>query len=297
MRKLIFATLILGAALQVEGLSQERKIRDADVFWKKRVVNRISLIEKINKPLVAHSGSYFGEDSRYPETNGIVVSLLNGVKKGKYLAIHPDDWAQELAYTDLRDRIGQFESDWEGEGSQWEEDEEDFAPADDFLTDDSDVFSSGERESTEDDDMDWPFEDLESGEASSETVASNDQPIDYTNFEKVFHIVEDWVFDKGSSEMVQRISFFEIIWVDPTGVLPERVLARFKWEDVKEQLEETKWQNFHNEGQSKSMKEIIALRRFNSLIIHLGNRPIRSLHEAIAAKRELIEFEHNLWSY
>ena len=190
--------------------------------------------------------------------------------------------------------MSEFESDMNGVNSQWEEDEEDFAPSDDFFLESEDDFSQSERDG---DANDWPFEELGSGTTSSEEPVYADEPIDHTNFEKVFHIVEDWVFDKGSSEMVQRISFFEILWVDPTGVLPERVLARFKWEDVKSQLEETKWQNIHNEGESKSMKEIIALRRFNSLIIHLGNRPIRSLHEAIAAKRELVEFEHNLWSY
>ena len=94
MRKLIFAisSLLMCVGTQVQGVAQERKIRDADVFWKKRVVNRISLIEKINKPLVAHASSYFGEDDRYKETNGIVASLINGVKQGKYAAIHPDNW-------------------------------------------------------------------------------------------------------------------------------------------------------------------------------------------------------------
>ncbi|MEM6628287.1 MAG: hypothetical protein AAF694_01380 [Bacteroidota bacterium] len=298
----IACTLLVSLFTCLTSFGQERKIREADIFWKKRVVNRISLIEKINKPLVTHAPSYYGQDDQYAETDGIVVSLINGVRGGKYQAIHPDNWDHEMNYAELRERMEEFEKDLMGD-SQWEEEEDDvFAPANDFLMEETDDLSSQEREDTqvEGEAMlegeDWPFEELEAGTAN-EPVEYIDNTFDHTNFEKVLHIVEDWIFDKGSSEMVQRIAFFEIIWVDPSGSLPEQVLARFKWEDVKEQMEQTKWQNMHNDGESKSMKEIVALRRFNSLVIHLGNRPIRSLHEAIQAKRELVEFEHNLWSY
>ena len=292
----IVCTTMVCMGASLIGQAQERKIRDADVFWKKRIVNRISLIEKINRPLVAHADSYFGDDSPFKETNGLVVSLINGVKSGKYTAYHPDEWEHQMEYAELRERMEEFERDLNGVSTQMDETDV-FDMEDPFLQEENaptDDLSESRDDASEEA---WPFEDLESGSGTAEPVTYIDNTFDYTNFEQVIHIVEDWIFDKGTSEMVQRIAFFEVIWVDPSGVLPERVLARFKWDEVKEQLEETQWTNFHNAGESKSMKDIIALRRFNSLIIHLGNRPIRSLHEAIHAKRELVEFEHNLWSY
>ncbi len=289
MRKHILVLgLIFGSGfLSVQTMAQEREIREADHFWRKRVVNRISLIEKVNQPLVRHAASFYGgSEGKFTEMNGIVVSLINGVRDGKYQAYHPDDWDQVMDYSALRARMNEFELDLQGpddlEGSNNVLETDDFEYTDPFANSDS---------SREDE---WPFEDID--ETNAEPV-QEDTPIDYTNYEKVIHMVEDWIFDKGQSEMVQRIEFFEVIWVDPAGILPERVLARFKWDEIKPQLEQTQCSNRFNDAEGRSMKEAMALRMFNSLVIHVGNQPVRTLHEAIRRKQELVEFEHHLWSY
>ena len=75
---------------------------------------------------------------------------------------------------------------------------------------------------------------------------------DLAPYEEVMHIVEDYIFDKNTSSMQQRIDFFEIIWVDPTGALPEKVLARFMWKDVREQLDQTMWKSRFNDVEARS---------------------------------------------
>ncbi len=289
-KKILVLGLIFGSCLlSSQSIAQERKIRESDHFWRKRVVNRISLIEKVNQPLVRHAASFYGgEEGKFTETNGIVVSLINGVKQGKYVAFHPDSWDEELDYTALRSRMMEFDQDVQGTDN-FDESNNEFE-ADDFDYSDPFADSSVVREEDE-----WPFEDVEP--ASAEQVAMEENKIDYYPYEQVIHMVEDWIFDKGQSEMVQRIAFFEIIWVDPAGILPERVLARFKWEDVKPQLGNTQCYNRFNDAHARSMKEAMALRMFNSLVIHVGNEPVRTLHEAIRRKQELVEFEHHLWSY
>jgi len=294
MRKHILVWSLLGSMVLLchPMKAQEREIREADHFWRKRVVNRISLIEKFNKPLVAHSASFYGDgNGKYSETDGIVVSLISGVKAGKYVAYHPDSWDKTLEYPDLRARMREFEGQLINESdNDWETD--DYMASDDFTVDE-DPFIDADTVFAND----WPFEEVNPAVDNAETASYDDSEIDYYPYEQVLHVVEDWIFDKGQSEMVQRIDFFEIIWVDPSGVLPESVLARFKWKEVKPQLEQTSCQNRFNDAEARSMKEVMALRMFNSLVIHVGNQPVRTLHEAIRRKQELIEFEHHLWSY
>ena len=288
---------------------QERKVREADQFWKKRIVHRISLIEKINQPLVHHASSYYTDDSPYPQTQGIVVSLINGVQEGKYKAYHPDNWRKSMTYPELLSRIKEFERAYLIE-DQYSDNE---AYSDDNFDNNDlfDEFGNDDFGSKTDDpidtlgfsDEDWPFEDWRDLNPTDNTnlpkinSTEDDESIDYGPYEQVFHIIEDWIFDKGTSETVHETLFFEVIWRDVGGTLPERVLARFKWEDVKGQLDQTAWKNRFNDGQTRSMREIIALRRFNSIMINVGGQPIRTLHEAIRRKQELVEFEHHLWSY
>lgn len=270
---------------------QERYIRQEDKFWAKRVVNRISLIEKINAPLVYHESGYYTGEGKFSETKGIVVSLLNGLKEEKYVAYHPDDWSITMNYAEVRKKMTEFDAVFESE-NDWEEDEDQGdSTGYDFSTSDGFEQDSANKE-------DWPFENWDNNpENQSVASAVQEAPVDYSAYEQVIHMVEDWVFDKGGSELVQRIDFFEIIWQDPAGVLPERVLARFRWKDTKEQLDQTMWKSRFNDAESRSIKEVMTLRLFNSIMINVGDRPIRTLHEAIQKKRELIEFEHNLWSY
>lgn len=263
-------------------------IREDDHFFRRRVVNRISLDEKINRPLVHHESSYYGEGGEFPEKDGLIVSLINGLKQGKYLAHDPEDWSKTMSYQELEDRMEEFdialrgEDNWGDEGIPYDEVEDDF-------------LNSNERWSGEE----WPLEDEYGMSVQQETQESVQEPfvVDYEPYEQVVHMVEDWIFDKGRSEMKQSIAFFEIIWVDPTGVLPEKVLARFDWKDVEDQLDQTQWKNRFNDGHTRSMKDIFVMRMFNGYMINVGGEPVVDLMEAERRRQKMVEFEHNLWSY
>lgn len=287
-----YCAFVLVAVLAQSSFAQQRDIRPDDHFWRKRVVNRLSLVEKINAPLVFHASDYQNDDPRFSQIDGIVVSLIDGVLKGKYEAIHPENFSEKLDSAALIARMQEFDQALYSEEFDQEDEEDPFE------------FDNSEFEQPGDDlrEEDWDFEEWEADFEASEQQQQEADPlpdytIDYGPYEGVIHLIEDWVFDKNSSRMVQETDFFEIIWQDPSGTLPEKVLARFMWEDVKDQLELTKWHNRFNDGTGLSVKDVFALRVFNSIVINVGGHPVSSLYESEARKQEIIEFEHNLWSY
>ncbi|MEM7372200.1 MAG: hypothetical protein AAF587_26515 [Bacteroidota bacterium] len=287
------AIVAIGMFVGIANLSlvyAQPQVRSEDHFWRKRIVNRIPLTEKINRPLAQHMSEYYAGDGRFTETDGMVVSLVNGLKQGKYLAYHPEDWNKKMNYQDLHQRMEEFEQALTGESTTWDSEEVE-----------SDAFEKAETDS------EWEW-DLAEGEDSEEwgspfeeepEFEDNSIPIeqDYASYEEVIHMVEDWIFDKNTSSMVQKIDFFEVVWVDPTGILPEKVLARFKWEDVKEQMDVTMWKTRFNDAEARSIKEVFELRIFHGFFINVGGEPIRTLAEAERRRQELIEFESYLWSY
>lgn len=264
----------------------QHSVRRQDHFWRKRIVSRISFVEKINRPLVYHEANWYDDASQFTETEGLIVSLVNGVKQGKYLAWHPDDWQQGMNYDDLLSRMEEFEQALSGETGWGANDE--FQELDAFEA----------SEAKEDSGEEWQFEpDFE--EINLEIPEVPVQPFEpeFANYEQVVHVVEDWIFDKNRGSMIQNIAFFEVIWVDPTGVLPEKVLARFKWKDVEEQLDQTLWKNRHNDAYGQSMKDCFVMRMYHGFMIDLSGEPVNSLWEAEKRRQEIVEFESHLWSH
>lgn len=288
MRILIQTTTLISLFILIlTSVCAQAPVRRQDHFWRKRVVNRISLVEKVNQPLVRHQSNFYSNNQRYAETQGLVVSLINGVKQGKYVAYHPDNWNQLLGYEDLRARMNEFDQSLYIEEDTWDSEVE----TEKTVAAELDEWDA---DWTDDATDEWgsPFE--EEPETVSDNVIA---PIDYGPYEEVIHLVEDWVFDKNTSSMIQQIDFFEVVWVDPTGTLPEKVLARFKWKDIQDHLDQTMWKARFNDAEARSMKEIFALRLFHGFPINVGGEPILTLAEAQRRKQELIEFEHHLWSY
>ena len=288
MRSVFFSALFIIGTFAI--VSAQPYVRQDDHFWRKRIVNRISLVEKVNAPLVYHASAFYGENGPYAETDGMIASLINGVKQGKYVAYHPENWKTVLNYEDLLRRMKEFDEALQPvEEEDWSEGEEEFEVLDEWEGGDWEIEQSAAEK-------DWatPFEEEPGYNGSNQP---EEQEVDLAVYEEVIHMVEDWVFDKTRSDMVQQIDFFEIIWTDPSGTLPEKVLARFKWKDVKDQLDQTMWKSRFNDAQARSITEIFELRIFNSILIDVGGVPVRSLQEAERRRQEIIEFEHHLWSY
>jgi hypothetical protein len=262
------------------------KVRTEDHFWSKRVVNRISLVEKINRPLIYRESSYFSGDDTFTQNQGMIESLINGLKQGKYLAYHPDEWGKQMTYDEVINRMREFDQALIVEEDVWEED----TNVEEIANE------SSESEWAIQEDEEWG-NDFESNTQPEPQPQPTQQPLDFAPYEEVVHMVEDWIFDRNQSRMIYEIDFFEVIWTDPTGMLPEKVLARFKWDDVKGQLDKTKWKARFNDASARSVREIFDLRIFNSILINVGGEPVTSLMEAARRRQEMVEFEHHLWSY
>ena len=281
--------------LVVSTLAAQPDVRREDYFWSKRVVNRIALGEKINYPMIAHQSDYYS-GGKYSETQGIVVSLINGVKKGKYEAYHPDDWSKRLDYAALEARMKEFDQalngapDWPSEWSDASAYQEGYSDAfvDEWKSNDGWAHQVPEQAIIDE----WG-----STIEPSQPVQAAPYEMDFAPYEEVIHLVEDRIFDKNTSTMTNRIDFFEIIWVDPSGILPDKVLARLKYADVRDQLAQTMWKNRFNDAEIRSLKEVFELRIFNSILINVGGEGVMSLHESERRRQEMIEFEHHLWNY
>jgi hypothetical protein len=283
MKKLIvifFACSWIGCELMAQV-----PVRKDDQFWAKRVVRRIDLREKVNRPMINHESSYYS-GGKYSERNGLIATLLNGLKRREYVAYDPYDWSVTLDYEAITTRMEAFEQALTGSAEA--EEAADYAKVgslEEFGLETEDEWGAFEDES---------FSDLN---ANSGEGVSRRNEFDLAPYEEVVHLVEDWIFNKNRASMQQNIDFFEVIWSDPSGMLPEKVLGRFMWKDVKDILERAQWKNRFNDAEVRSLREVFELRIFRGYPISVGGVPIRSLSEAQKRELEMIEFEHHLWSY
>lgn len=294
-KQVLILSLLL--SIVIAGISQPSP-RPEDHFWRKRIVNRIALTEKMNKGLIFHESPFYGNEGKFKETDGLVVTLLNGVKDGKYVAYHPENWEKIMNYEDLVARMGEFDEALTGSSEEFDQTEDDF----EIDREAESEWETGEEWTLGEEDLDeteeWatPFDEGVGDGSEGQGDFSSHEP-DLAQYEEVIHLVEDWIFDKTRSDMLQVPSFFEVIWTDPTGSLPEKVLARFVWKDVKEQLDIAQWKSRFNDAEARSLREAFELRLFHAIMINVGGQPILSLQEAERRRQEIVEFEHHLWSY
>lgn len=244
--------------------------RSEDHFFRRRVVLRMDLNEKINRPLLGISGTY---EAGSP---GLVQTLIEGLADGDYLAYHPDDLRRAVSHAEYLDRLRDFE-DEEPTALLPEEEEEDGSP------DSMDRFGFA----------------VDSAAGTGSMGLGASVPVHtpaYANCEQVIQVVEDWIFDKNSGQMIYRPRFIEVIWSDPNGTLPEKKVAVFRYEDVQPRLEATAWVNRFNDAEARNLREIFALKLYHAYVIEVSGRGIRSLREAQSREQALIAWEQYVWS-
>jgi hypothetical protein len=260
-----------------------------DHFWRRKVVNRIDLTEKINEPLTYPENPGLYGNPAYGETQGVITALVNGLKSGKYLAYHPDSLNKSLTYEDVVKIAQQIEGDGGGGDSYDEEDSgfDDFEGGDDFGGDD---FGDGFG-----DDMGDGGDQGDSDPATGGGAVEGDFSL--AAYETALEFIEDRIFDKNRSDMVYDIQYLRLVWVDPGETLPDKNFVCFRYADVLETLEDTQWKNKFNDAEYRNMREIFELRLFSSYILNVSGRGVRTLEEADFRRNQLVEFEHHLWCY
>jgi hypothetical protein len=290
---LAFFALISGIASDVFAQIPGTRIppRVEDHFWRRKVVNRIDLTEKINEPLTAvedpaiyQFGAQNYYDGSYGERAGVVVSLINGLKSGKYLAYHPDSLTKALTYDEVVKIANQIQGSGAADDGMDESSDEfdDFDAGGDFEGDDA-------PEDTEGDDLE--------GDTDPTTEAAVEGDFKVSDFESVLEFIEDRIFDKNRSDMVYDIQYLRLVWVDPAETIPDKNFICFKYSDIIGTLENTQWKNKYNDAEYRNMREIFELRMFNSIVTNVSGRGVPTLSISEFRRNQLVEFEHHLWCY
>ncbi|QQS29087.1 MAG: gliding motility protein GldN [Sphingobacteriales bacterium] len=238
-------------------ISKERKalpyppLREADIFWQKRVWRVIDTRQKMNQPFV------------YPPQPFVQI-LLDIVKKHKNEVplFIDDEFTQRLSIEDLERRLGSVDT----------------INVYNPETDDYEI-----------------------------RVVKNDFNWSTVN---LFRIKEDWMFDEQTSTMIVRILGIAPIRdvIDDNGNFRgQEAMFWAYYPNLRQYLVKYDIFNPANNAMNLSWEDLFEMRRFSSYIIKASNifdRRISdyasgrdALLEAENIKKEIMEFEHNLWSY
>lgn len=297
MKKVAFIALFIflgGMIFEVAAQIPGARIppRKDDHFWRRKVTNRIDLLEKINEPLTYSELPSLYSSPDHGETQGIVVALINGLKSGKYLAYDPDSLNKPLTYPDVVKIAQKIEGSGASEDDFFGEDDgfDDFDAGGDFGGDDFGDFGDdfGDFEGDSD-----PF----GSEDALSDGGGSDSDFDISPYETVLEFIEDRIFDKNRSDMVYDIQYIRLVWIDPGETLPDVNFVCFKYSDLLDVLEDTQWKNKFNDAEYRNMREIFELRLFHSYILDVSGSSVRKLEDADFRRNQLVEFEHHLWSY
>ena len=270
--------LCMGTLIVVEVFAQP-ETRTEDHFFRRRVVNRIDLSEKINRPLTQRSAATYANSQSY-QRQGLIAALMHGFREGKYVGYQHDNLKEPLDFTSVTERMNDFDFNGSSGDLEGEEEDEIEDPDDEwepFLDDPDDLSSVFPNEPS--------------------TLSYNDPLEDLGAYETVVQFVEDRIFDKKLGKWIYKIDQIQIIWADPGETLPDKYLVSFRYDDVKDLLDEVLWVNRFNDAEQRTLKEIFELRLFHSYIIDISGSGIASLAEAEYRRQKLVEFEHHLWSY
>ncbi len=283
--------LSLLAVLFVTDLQAQRR---EDHFLRRTTINRLDLEEKINFAMVRPGNQYADENSGFIYTQGIVDAMIQGLKAGKYLAYDPNDIKQSMSFHELEEKL-RYQDNLIGPGSgsqtNWGEEY------------DGDEFVDDEWEMNEDNGLsefdEFAGDDFQSLYPEVEGDSENRLPgeLELGSYTLVLQFVEDWIFDSKTSSLRFDIRYFQLIWVDPAGTLPDKMMAVFRYDDLKPVLAQTQWPNRFNDAENRSAKEIFELRIFNSFMVDVSGQGMKTLDEAERWRLQMVEKEHNLYSY
>lgn len=260
------------------------KPRIDDHFWRRKVHYRLDLKEKVNDPMMkAESPLYLPSEGvhegNFANTRGIVYALLAAHERGDIEGYHPDSLEGTRSFLELKQRLI-AKMDKEG----------DAAP-----TDASDDAGSDEFE----DDGFETEEDATAPVAGDQLPSGNDQEYKkiFLPLTTVMDVVENRIFDKNKSDMYYDIQWIRLVYIDPLGKLRDENMIGYKYEHVKDVLNNTQWKNRFNDSEYRSLQEIFELRLFNGYNIEISGIQMNSIVEGDKRNQQMLEFEHHLWEF
>ncbi len=272
--------------------------RVEDHFWRKKVVLTIDLREKLNAMLESGQQGYglytnystdpITDKSPYANRQGIIVALMKGFKDGKFVGYSPKNLSQQVSFEEFDSRSRRIEA---GAGGGGEEGGGDMGGGDEFGGDEF----GGDEFAT--DDLGGGVEDAPAT-TDAPATPSAEQGFPYLKYYRTkLRVIEDRIFDKNRSDMYYDMQYLCLVQVDPKGALPDEDVVCFRYKDVMDVMDDTQWRNRANDAEDRSMREIIELRRFYGYVTVVSGEESRTLNEAELRRQQMIEFEHNLWTF
>jgi Gliding motility associated protein GldN len=275
------ALMISSSAVSAQVPGYRVPPRTDDHFQRDLVLSRIDLTEKINLPLVSAMSLDLYTPGANTEYRGVVAALINGLKTGKYLAHDPDDLSVLLTYEDALARSQQFNGVDEVEDPEWIDEPDPEWIEEEDINIEQDNENSGNN----------GFDGLAGGEGDA------DPEIALAPLESVLEIIENRIFDKNRSAEIYDMQYIRIVWVDPGETLPDKNFICFKYSDIVETLEATRWANRHNDAEDRNLREIFEERIYNGYVLNVRDSYARTKEQSAFRAQQLVEFEHHLWQF
>jgi gliding motility associated protien GldN len=236
-------------------------LREADVFWSKRLYRVIDLREKANENL------YYPKVPTNDGRKNFVSILLDEIKAGRLNAYDAaktaDSVIAHVTYADIESNMG-------------------VASKTVQITDPTTGIT---RDS------------LMNTAAKPEEI-------------KQLILYEEWFFDKKQSKLDVRIIGLCPRWLglDETGKLQHRPLFYVRYDEIRDLMAKKEAYNPSNDAQRISFDDLFMQRRFSSFISGESNvyndRTIveyttgkDAMFEADRIKKDIFDFEHDLWEY